>query len=80
MSEIREIGADEVAQHGKEKDCWVIIKGRVYDVTKFVEEHPGGDVILDGAGIDATELFEDIGHSDDARQKMKTFQIGVLKK
>ena len=31
---------------------------QVYDVTDFVYEHPGGDVILDGAGIDATEMFD----------------------
>ena len=36
--------------------------GKVYDVTKFVDQHPGGDLIVDGAGKVATDLFEDVGH------------------
>lgn len=32
---------DEVAKHNKSDDCWVIIHGKVYDVTKFLSEHPG---------------------------------------
>ena len=32
---------DEVAQQSTEDDLWIIISGKVYDVTKFVEEHPG---------------------------------------
>jgi cytochrome b5 len=32
----------EVSEHDKEKDCWIIIKGKVFDVTKFLQFHPGG--------------------------------------
>ena len=39
---IRNYTAAEVAQHNKVEDLWLIIHGRVYDVTKFVDEHPGG--------------------------------------
>ncbi|KAJ7066023.1 acyl-CoA dehydrogenase [Mycena amicta] len=51
---------DEVAQHDKDDDLWVIINGNVYDVSKFAALHPGGmDVLLDAqtAGQDATEAF-----------------------
>ncbi|EMS68958.1 Cytochrome b5 isoform 1 [Triticum urartu] len=58
----------EVRKHSQRKDCWLIISGKVYDVTPFMEEHPGGDeVLLACTGKDATADFEDIGHSDAAK-------------
>ncbi|KAM7356060.1 uncharacterized protein ACRADG_001921 isoform 2-T2 [Cochliomyia hominivorax] len=61
------------------KPVWIIIKGVVYDVTKFLKDHPGGDdIILEHAGKDATRAFNDVGHSIDAIQDMKTFKIGVV--
>jgi cytochrome b involved in lipid metabolism len=46
---------EEVAVHDKPDDVWVIIDGKVYDITAFVDEHPGGpDNILQNAGGDAT--------------------------
>ncbi|XP_057545703.1 cytochrome B5-like protein isoform X2 [Amaranthus tricolor] len=47
----------EISLHNKRTDCWVIIKDKVYDVTSYVEEHPGGDAILTHAGDDSTEGF-----------------------
>ncbi|KAG6739693.1 hypothetical protein POTOM_057307 [Populus tomentosa] len=47
----------EVSLHNKRTDCWIIIKDKVYDVTSYVEEHPGGDAILAHAGDDSTEGF-----------------------
>lgn len=42
-------------------------------------QHPGGEeVLLDQAGNDATEAFEDVGHSTEARELMKTYVIGQL--
>ncbi|XP_005178652.1 cytochrome b5 [Musca domestica] len=61
------------------KPVWIIIKGDVYDVTTFVKEHPGGeDLIIEYAGRDATKAFNDVGHSIDAIQQMKSFKIGVV--
>jgi len=51
----------------------------VYDVTKYLEEHPGGsEVLLDHGGKYADEMFEDIGHSGDAKEKLKTLLVGEL--
>lgn len=59
----------EVAKHNTEKDCWVIVHGRAYDVTDFLPEHPGGmKIILKYAGKDATEAFEPI-HPPDTLEK-----------
>ncbi|MBA0834308.1 hypothetical protein Goarm_006674, partial [Gossypium armourianum] len=48
----------------------------VYNVTQFLEDHPGGDeVLLAASGKDATNDFEDVGHSDDAREQMQKYYI-----
>jgi len=72
---------EEVGNHKNCQSAWVVIKNEIYDVTKFLEEHPGGEeVLLEQAGRDATEAFEDVGHSTDARDMMKKYKIGTLNK
>lgn len=69
----------QVAQHKSKTDCWFVIHGRVLDVTKFLEEHPGGEeVLVESAGKDATKDFEDIGHSKAAQNLLLKYQVGVL--
>lgn len=59
------VSAVEVAKHDRRDDCWVIIHGKVYDLTTFLAEHPGGEaVILKYAGKDATKAFEPIHPKD----------------
>ncbi|KAF4214300.1 hypothetical protein CNMCM8980_000003 [Aspergillus fumigatiaffinis] len=53
--------AAEVAKHNTPDSCWVILYGKVYDVTDFLSEHPGGArIILKLAGKDATEEYDPI--------------------
>ncbi len=69
----------EVSEHSNPKDCWLVIDGKVYDVTKFLEDHPGGDdVLLSATGKDATDDFEDVGHSTSARAMMDEFYVGEI--
>ncbi|KAI2662176.1 Cytochrome b5 [Labeo rohita] len=69
----------EVQAHNMSKDTWLIIHDKVYDITGFMEEHPGGEeVLLEQAGADATESFEDVGHSTDAREMLQQYYIGEL--
>jgi cytochrome b5 len=52
----------------------------VYDVTRFLDEHPGGeDIMLDSSGRDATREFEDVGHSGEARAQLAELLIGTLR-
>jgi cytochrome b involved in lipid metabolism len=47
----------EVKKHSSEDDCWIIIHGKVYDVTKFIDSHPGGDILIDVAGTHANMAY-----------------------
>ncbi|KDN52180.1 peroxisomal acyl-CoA-dehydrogenase [Tilletiaria anomala UBC 951] len=58
--QLKEYTRDEVAKHNKKGDCWIIIDAQVYNVSKFVELHPGGESVFydeDVAGQEATETF-----------------------
>ena len=49
---------EEVAQHKKFKDCWVILHGEVYNVTEWLAKHPGGATVLfHYAGQDASVRY-----------------------
>uniref|UniRef100_A0A1A8C4X0 Cytochrome b5 type B n=1 Tax=Nothobranchius kadleci TaxID=1051664 RepID=A0A1A8C4X0_NOTKA len=70
---------EDVRVHNMINDTWLIIHDKVYDISKFLEEHPGGEeVLLEQGGADATESFEDVGHSSDAREMLQQYYIGEL--
>lgn len=54
----RDIGWAELAKHTSENDCWIAIHGSVYDVSNFLDSHPGGkNLLTDQAGTDGTKAF-----------------------
>jgi cytochrome b involved in lipid metabolism len=56
--------------------CWL----QVYDVSPYVDEHPGGIVILNNAGGDATDGFNKGQHPENVKENiLPEFLIGVLK-
>ncbi|XP_076183664.1 cytochrome b5 isoform X2 [Ptiloglossa arizonensis] len=70
---------EEVSKHVSKNDVWIIINNGVYDLTSFLNTHPGGEeILLEHAGRDGTESFEDIGHSSNARQMMEPLKIGEI--
>lgn len=75
----RSITLAEVEQHVTHDDLWLVIDGKVYDVSEYMDDHPGGgEILLNAAGKDGTDDFEDVGHSADARARLKKLEIGVF--
>merc|ERR1719229_44795 len=59
----------DVQKHTAKSDCWVVLHGRVLNVTTFLSQHPGGELaILTFAGKDASEEFDMI-HPPDVIEK-----------
>ena len=70
---------DDVKELSADTKTMFVINDLVYDITSFLNEHPGGEeVLLDHNGKDATEDFNDVGHSNDALALMKQYQIGEI--
>eukprot|EP00894_Picocystis_sp_ML_P000578 jgi/Pico_ML_1/51095/g2182.t2 len=42
---------EEVQKHNTEDDCWLVIGEKVYDVTAYLPEHPGGADIMLGSTV-----------------------------
>ena len=76
----KEYTLEEVAKHNTKSDAWIVINGKVANITKWIPNHPGGDIIMKGVGKDATKLFESIGHDDYAKKIFKKYQIGIIRK
>jgi len=68
---------EEIAKHNREDDCWFILEGKVYDVTTFMDIHPGGKrALINFAGKDASANIE--FHSPIMMKQAKLFYVGNL--
>lgn len=69
----------DVAGHNLESDCWTVVSGKVYNITPYVNSHPGGkEKILKGCGVDSTDIFN-AKHQPGAFNNLKNYLIGSLK-
>ena len=69
----------QLAEHTARADAWMSIGGKVYNISGYLEDHPGGgEVLMDLAGTDGTEEFEDVGHSSVARKALLALEVGEL--
>jgi cytochrome b involved in lipid metabolism len=65
-----------VGRHNSNQDCWLIIHGNIYNVTTFINVHPGGvRAIANFCGNDATAAFDGLPHSAFANNLLKNFAI-----
>ena len=72
----------DVSKHNNQNDCWTTVNGKVYEVTKWISEHPGGaKAIISMCGIDGSALFND-QHGGERRpaNELANFVIGDLVK
>ncbi|KAH8658359.1 cytochrome b2 [Xylariales sp. PMI_506] len=61
LPELNVVSLAELRRHNKKDDCWVVVHKKVWDVTDFLDEHPGGpQIILSCAGDHATEQFDKV--------------------
>ncbi len=79
------LSSKEVAKHNSSGDCWLIIDGKVYDVSSYIDYHPGGpEAIIPYCGKDATRAFqtkdreESRNHSSRAYNLLKNYYVGDL--
>ena len=68
----------EISKHNKRNDCYLVINNKVYDVTSYIDYHPGGaETIVSRCGMEVTGLFASI-HSNRAWDLLKKFKVGTL--
>lgn len=70
--------AEEVAKHNTESDCWAIVDGNAYDLTEWVNSHPGGPGAISSlCGTDATKAFEQQhGDAEGPTKALERFLLG----
>ncbi len=80
----RVISSQELAQHARSDDCWLAIRGGVYDITKYLPDHPSrSGVVEPWCGKEATQAYETKTkgrkHSEAADKMLPTYRIGAVK-
>lgn len=74
---------EEIARHTSVGDAWLVHSSKVYDVSKFLERHPGGqDVLVKNCGKDVTEIMNSADfhrHSKIAYGWLQKYYIGNIK-
>lgn len=79
INQMREIERSEVESATKPDKSWLIIDAQVFDITRFAEMHPGGELILrEYAGKDATDAFYSF-HRQEVIEKYERLKIGTVK-
>ena len=71
---------EEVKKHNKKEDAWTIIENKVYNITPWIPKHPGGEIIIQALGKDATQLFMANNHPSYVKKTiLPKYYIGILK-
>ncbi|KAI8049947.1 cytochrome b5-like heme/steroid binding domain-containing protein [Syncephalis plumigaleata] len=71
----------EIQRQNAQGKILVCMDGKVYDLTKFAHDHPGGkDIIEEMSGEDATDAFKDAGHPKSAIKEREQYCVGIYQK
>ncbi|CAH2249281.1 cytochrome b5 reductase 4 isoform X2 [Pelobates cultripes] len=74
-----EVTEEELSRHNKKNDCWMCIRGLVYNVSQYMEYHPGGEKeLMRAAGADGTELFDQTHRWVNYESMLKECLIGRM--
>ena len=76
---------EEVSTHATQKDCWIIIQDKVYNVTSFIPKYPDKKIIADQCGKDATTIYQKLSEKPDvktaeAQKLLPQYEIGLFSK
>jgi cytochrome b involved in lipid metabolism len=73
---------EQVKTHNSGSSCWSAIEGNVYDLTQWINSHPGGAAAIRGlCGIDGTQEFNRQHYGQrDPLQRLKLYLLGPLSK
>lgn len=74
-SHITQFSRAEVAKHTKENDLWIVIDGSVYDLSKFVDLHPGGAYVIQDSKVAGKDATEALCVSASSRSDGRSFQM-----
>ncbi|XP_076136697.1 cytochrome b5 reductase 4 isoform X4 [Alosa pseudoharengus] len=74
-----DVTEEELRKHNKRNDCWTCIRGMVYNVTAYMDFHPGGeDELMRAAGIDGTDLFDQVHRWVNYESMLKECLVGRM--
>ncbi|XP_066110256.1 cytochrome b5 reductase 4 isoform X2 [Saccopteryx bilineata] len=74
-----EVTEEELIKHNKKDDCWICIRGYVYNVSPYMEYHPGGeDELMKAAGSDGTDLFDQVHRWVNYESMLKECLVGRM--
>jgi len=72
------ISVAELEEYDDDDNCLMSIHDKVYDLTSYASQHPGGSVyILSFCGMNATDAFAEY-HDESMLNAAQSFQVGLL--
>ncbi|KAA0702829.1 Cytochrome b5 reductase 4 [Triplophysa tibetana] len=74
-----DVTEEELKKHNTKDDCWTCIRGMVYNVSAYMEFHPGGEAeLMRAAGIDSTDLFDQVHRWVNYESMLKECLVGRM--
>ncbi|XP_075962997.1 cytochrome b5 reductase 4 isoform X2 [Anarhichas minor] len=74
-----EVTQEEMQKHNTREDCWTCIRGMVYNVSPYMDYHPGGEEeLMKAAGIDGTDLFDQVHRWVNYESMLKECLVGRM--